>query len=311
MNLNAWLRVARKENFAIGHFNVSDFGGLKAVIGAAEALGAPVIIGVSDGERYFLGTGQIVALVRAFREETGLPIFLNADHAKSLESFKEAVDAGFDSVHFDGSELPYDQNVLQTKQAVLYAKSKNPDISVEGELGYLRGSSRVQEVVEIKPEDMTDPDMALEFVKATGVDRLAPVFGNIHGIVQKVIVAAPTSGVGVPTEASGDEKLDIERLRAIAVKTDAFLVLHGGSGLSASDIQAAIKAGTVKAHINTELRVAYRQGLEQALRQMPGETTPYKYLPVAIQAMQKVVEEKIRLFGSAGKARSTGLVINE
>ena len=153
----------------------------------------------------------------------------------------------------------------------------------------------VQEAVQIKPEDMTDPDMALEFVKETGVDRLAPVFGNIHGIVTKQ-----------------DEKLDIERLSAIAARLNrfavaqgggAFLVLHGGSGLSETDIKAAIKAGIVKAHINTELRVAYRQGLGQALDQMPGETTPYKYLPVAIQAMQKVAEEKIKLFGSAGKAK--------
>lgn len=281
MTLNDWLSRARQEGVAIGHFNVSNLEGMAAIVLAAAKLGAPVIIGLSEGEREFFGLRQAVALVRAWREITGLPIFLNADHTKTFEKIKEAVDAGFDSVHFDGSELPYDQNVRETKRAVEYAKSKNPDISVEGELGYLRGASRVQETVEIQPQDMTDPQQAAEFVRETGIDRLAPVFGNIHGIVTKQ-----------------KEKLDLGRLAEIRKKTEAFLVLHGASGLSDDDIRAAIREGIVKVHINTELRVAYRRALDEALRAMPSETTPYKYLASARQAMQRVVEEKIQLFGA-------------
>ncbi len=281
MGLNSWLSRAQKEGFAIGHFNVSNLEILRAVIQAAKIIGSPVIIGLSEGEREFFGISQAVAAIRAFREETGLPIFLNADHTKSFEKIKEAVDAGFDSVHFDGSELDYEENIRETKRAVEYAKSRNPDISVEGELGYLRGFSKVQEFVEIKKEDMTDPDMAREFVEKTGVDRLAIVFGNIHGIVTRQ-----------------KEKLDLSRLEAIREKTSAFLVLHGGSGLCEEDILEAIKRGIVKVHINTELRVAFRKALEEALDKMPQETTPYKYLSPAIEAVEKVVEEKLKLFGA-------------
>lgn len=285
MTFNDWFGRARKEGFAIGQFNVCTGDGMRAVVTAAAGLRAPVIIGFSEGELEFFDARQAVAAARAWKEETGIPIFVNADHVKSFEKIKEVVDAGFDSVHFDGSELSYDQNVRETKLAVKYAKLKNPEISVEGELGYLRGASKIQEIVELKPEDMTDPEQAAEFVRETGVDRLAPVFGNIHGIVTKQ-----------------EEKLDIERLRGIADKTDAFLVLHGASGISDSDVRAAINAGIVKAHINTELRAAYRKALDKALSQMPAETTPYKYLASAIDAMRKVVEAKIMLFGSAHKA---------
>jgi len=284
MNLNDWLKRAQKERFAIGHFNVSNLEVLKAVVNAANAADAPVIIGVSEGEREFIGVSEIVAIVRSYRTKMRWPIFLNADHTKSFEKIKEAVDAGFDSVHFDGSTLPYERNAEETRRAVEYAKSRNSNISVEGELGYLRGASKIQEMVEIKPEDMTDPDLAKEFVEKTGVDRLAPVFGNIHGIVTKQT-----------------EKLDLERLAEIRAKTDAFLVLHGGSGLSEDDIRGAIENGIVKVHINTELRVAYRRAIERAFKDMPDETTPYKYLSVAIESVQKLVEEKIRLFGSGDR----------
>jgi fructose-bisphosphate aldolase class II len=280
MTLNEWLKIALEKGFAIGHFNVSNLEGMAAVIRGAQTVGAPLIIGLSEGERKFFGIKQAVAAVRIWKEETGLPIFLNADHTKSFEGIKEAVDAGFDSVHFDGSQLDYETNIKETKRAVEYAKAKNPEISVEGELGYLRGESRLQEAIEIKPEDMTDPDRAAEFVRLTGVDRLAIVFGNIHGIVTKQ-----------------KERLDLSRLEAIRAKTNAYLVLHGASGLSDDDVREAIKRGIVKVHINTELRVTFRKALEQALYAMPDETTPYIYLSPALEAMQKVVEEKLRLFG--------------
>lgn len=285
MTLNHWFKKAADAHFALGHFNVSNLEAMHAIVRAAEELRAPVIIGVSEGEREFFGVREIVAVVRALREESDLPVFVNADHTKSFEKIKEAVDAGFDSVHFDGSELDYETNVRETKRAVEYAKSKNPDISVEGELGYLRGASKVQEVVEVRPEDMTDSEQAAEFARKTGIDRLAPVFGNIHGIVTKQ-----------------KETLDTGRLAAIRKATEAFLVLHGGSGLGADDIRDAVQNGIVKAHINTELRVAFRKALEQAFREMPEETTPYRYLAPARDAVGKVVEEKIKLFGSAGKA---------
>ncbi|MFN7088392.1 MAG: ketose-bisphosphate aldolase [Candidatus Paceibacteria bacterium] len=285
MNLNDWLKRAKNEGWAIGQFNVSNLEALHAVVFAGTKLHAPLIIGVSEGEREFFGIPEVVAIVKALKDKTGLPIFLNADHTKSFEKVKEAVDAGFDSVHFDGSALSYEENVHQTKRAVEYSKSQNVDISVEGELGYLRGTSRVQEEVEILPEDFTDPEQAADFVLRTGIDRLAPVFGNIHGIV-----------------TNAKEKLDLERLRAISAKTNAYLVLHGGSGVDFKDIRQAIRLGVVKINVNTDLRIAYRKALEKVLSDMPDETTPYRLLSPVVEKIQKVVEEKIKIFGSDGKA---------
>jgi fructose-bisphosphate aldolase class II len=285
MGLNDWLQRARAEGWAIGHFNVSNLEGIKAILNVALNLRSPVIIGLSENEREFFGTKFAVAIINVWRKENNnFPVFLNADHTKTFEKAKEAIDAGFDSVHFDGSHLKFEENIFETKKVVEYAKSINPDISVEGELGYLRGVSAVQQSVEISPQDMTDPDEAAEFVRATKVDRLAPVFGNIHGIV-----------------LNQKETLDIERLSKIREKTDAFLVLHGASGLDKEEIKKAIKNGIVKVHINTEIRVAYRKALEEVFREMPNETTPYKYLSFAIRAMEKVIEEKILIFGSNQK----------
>lgn len=283
--LREFLGQASRESFAIGQFNVSNSETLKAVVQATARLRSPVIIGASEGERAFFGLHELVAMIQAYREDTSLPIFLNADHTKSFEKIKEAVQSGFDSVHFDGSELPYEENISQTRKTVEYVREINPEISVEGELGYLRGASKVQEAIEITPEDFTKPEEALDFVKKTGVDRLAIVFGNIHGIVTK-----------------SQEKLDLKRLEEIRSSTGAFLVLHGGSGISDSDIRGAIEAGIVKININTDLRVAQRESLEKALEDFPEETTPYKLFTPVVEEVQKVVEEKIKLFGSANRA---------
>lgn len=285
MTLREVLQQAQNEGFAIGQFNVSNSEASKAVVQAAVRLRSPVIIGASEGERAFFGVNELVAVVKAYREESDLPIFLNADHTKSFEKIKEAVEAGFDSVHFDGSTLPYEENISETRKAVEYAREINPTISVEGELGYLRGASKVQEVVKITESDFTKPGEAKDFVEKTGVDRLAVVFGNIHGRVTK-----------------GEEKLNLKRLEEIRVATNAFLVLHGGSGISDPDIRGAIERGIVKVNVNTDLRVAQRESLEKTLEEFPAETTPYKLFEPVVEEIQKVVEGKIQLFGSANRA---------
>ena len=160
------------------------------------------------------------------------------------------------------------------------SKSRNVEITVEGEIGYLKGSSEVQKKIEISPADYTKPEEAKEFVVKTGVDRLAVVFGNIHGIV-----------------TDQEEKLDIEHFkRIVEAVPDVYYVLHGASGLKDSDVQAAIKAGVTNVHFNTELRVAYTEGLHKALHDKPGETTPYKYLKVGVDEMKKVVSAKVQMF---------------
>jgi len=292
-----YFKKAEEGNYAIGQFNCSSADQVKAVILVAQKLNAPVIVGTSEGESKFMGLRQAVKLVESYQEETGLPIILNADHTykdakdiQNLDKIKALLDVGYNSIHFDGSVLPYQENVKWTSEVVKMCKEKNPDISVEGELGFLPGASKVsKEKLEFKEEYFTDPEKALEFVKVTGVDRLAVSVGNSHGI-------------------SADEpKLDFDRIAKIneKVRDYAVLVLHGGSGIPDEDIKKAILLGIRKINVNTELRAAFTIALKDYFIKNPEETTPYKYLQASIDAMQKVVENKIIVFGSGGKAGSS------
>lgn len=277
------IKEAEAKKNAIGHFNVSDLAGLKAIFEVARLMKVPVIIGVSEGERDFLGVRQAAALVRSLREEFNYPIFLNADHTHSLEKVKEAVEAGFSAIMFDVSQLPLEENIKKTKEAVDYIKNVNPEILVEAELGYIKGSSTIlstSDVLIIKEEDLTKPEEAGQFVKETGIDLLAPAVGNIHGILKD----AP------------QPDLNIERIRQIKSVVGIPLVLHGGSGISDEDFLAAIDAGISIIHINTELRLAWRKGIEMALKAKPDEIVPYKLLPQVIEEIKKVVEYKLKLF---------------
>ncbi|MES2087600.1 MAG: class II fructose-bisphosphate aldolase [Patescibacteria group bacterium] len=274
--------VSRK--VAIGHFNISNLEGFWAVFDAAKELNVPVIIGVSEGERSFVGVRQVAALVKSLRDEFDFPVYLNADHTYSFEKVKEAVDAGFDAVIFDGTELPHDENVALTKQCVEYARSVNPEIIVEAELGFIGKSSKILEGipagVKISEEFLTKPDEAKKFVEETGADLLAPAVGNIHGMLS----------------GGKDPALNLGRIAEISEAVGIPLVLHGGSGNSPEDFLGAIKAGVAIVHINTELRVAYRKALMLSLQEHPDEISPYKYLKEPKLAMQKVVGEKLRLF---------------
>jgi len=272
--------------YAVGQFNVSTDEQIKAIVEIAKDLKSPVIIGTSESERKFIGTKQAVALIKSWQEKTGLPILLNADHCKTFEKIKEAVDAGYTAVHFDGSALPFEENVEITKQVVDYAKSKNPDILVEGEMGYLRGGSEVHEKIEIKPEDLTKPEQAKEFVEKTKVNSLAIAIGNIHGV--------ETNMENPPLYLDKLEKIQ----KAIP---EIFLVLHGGSGTPEEDIKKAIQLGITKININTELRIAYSQALREFLEKNPEEIKPYKILVPAVEAVKEVIKKKIDLFGSKGK----------
>ena len=286
MDLKNYFQKAQKEGWAIGQFNISNLETLRAIVQVAQKLKSPVIIGTSEGESKFLGLKQSVTLVQSFKNETGLPIFLNLDHGKSFEYIKEAVEAGYDSVHFDGSILSLEENIKTTKEIVDYAHKKG--VLVEGEVGFIAGASELLErAPEIKEEDLTNPEDALRFIKETGVDSLAVNIGTFHGI-----------------EASGrNPHINLQRLREIKEKVGdrVFLVLHGGSGTPEEDIKEAIKLGIVKININTELRLAFTNTLKQVLAENPEGTTPYKYMPKVMEAVQKVVEDKIKLFGSDNK----------
>lgn len=268
----------------IGHFNVADLVLLKAVFASAQELNLPVLVGASEGERKFIGLRQIAALVRSLREEFDFPIFLNADHTHSLSDAVEAAKAGFDSIVFDASALPFERNVRDTKQAVEALKSINPAILVEGELGDIGTGSEIHERAPDLVKGLTNPAQARDFVDSTGIDILAPAVGNMHGMLESMV--------------HGDAKkhLDIARIAEIKRAARVLLTLHGGSGTDDEDLRKAIEAGINVVHINTELRVAWRHGLEQALARQPSEVVPYKILPFAVESVKQVVHSRMKLF---------------
>ncbi len=288
-SLRKVLQDAEQRRVALGHFNVSDLVGFKAVVAAARQLNVPVLLGVSEGEREFLGVQQIAALVQSVRDEYECPVFLNADHTHSLESARRAAQAGFDEVIFDLSDRSFEENLKQTKEAVELLKSMRPEILVEGEIGYIGRSS---EIVAHAPEavTLTTPEEAVQFVSHTRVDILAPSVGNMHGLLPSMV------------RGETQKRLDVERIRQIKQQTGAFLTLHGGSGTADQDFVAAIQAGITIIHVNTELRLAWRHGVEEGLNAHPNEIAPYKILPAAVNSVEAIVASRLRLFNNLPEA---------
>jgi fructose-bisphosphate aldolase, class II len=278
------LSEAQGKGFAVGHFNVSDIAILKAVLGAARDMKTAVIVGVSEGERTYLGTRQIAAVIHSLRNEFDAPIFLDADHTHSLTSAIEAAEAGFDSIVFDLSALPFEENVKQTRQAVEALKGVNPTIFVEGEIGDIGTGSEIHETASETGGALTTSDEARQFVQVSGVDALAPAIGNRHGMSRSMV------------DGSSRKHLDLARIAEIKAAANCFLTLHGGSGTGDEDLVGAIRAGINIIHVNTELRVAWRRGLEKGLAADSSEVVPYKILPCAIAAVEGVVKSRLRLF---------------
>ena len=278
------LEQAQKNKVAVGHFNIGDDNMLMGVFAAARELRVPVMVGVSEGERAFLGVRQVAALVKSLRDEFDFPIYLNADHTHSLAKALEAANAGFDSIVFDLSALPFDENVRQTRDAVQKLKAINPDILVEGEIGDIGTGSEIHTTAPDLTKFRTTPDEAKKFIAATGIDILAPAVGNMHGLVQSMV------------EGKTKKHLDIERIAAIKKETGSLLTLHGGSGTDDDDFRRAIQAGINVVHINTELRLVWRNSLDASLAQHPAEVVPYKILPAVVEAIKQGALSRLRLF---------------
>jgi fructose-bisphosphate aldolase, class II len=237
-----------------------------------------------EGERTFLEVSQLAALVKSLREEENFSIFLNADHTHSLGSAVAAAKAGFDSIVFDLSALPFEQNVRQTRQAVEALKSINPAILVEGEIGDIGTGSEIHDSAPDRSKDLTTPEEAKHYIESTGVDILAPAVGNMHGMLQTMV------------QGGVRKRLDLTRIKEIKSACGSLLTLHGGSGTEDHDLQKAIAAGINIVHINTELRVAWRRGLEDAFTKRPREVVPYKLLPAAEESIKQVVLARLQLF---------------
>jgi fructose-bisphosphate aldolase class II len=250
----------------------------------ARATRAPIILGTSEGESKFVGLQEAVAMRNILRKKTGVPIFLNLDHGKSFEYLKEAVLAGYDMVHFDGSKLPLPENSMISKEVVKFAKWRG--VIVEGEVGRFGtdASKLYQEKFQIKEEDLTKLEDAVQYLAQAKVDLLAVSIGTFHGL--------DVSGIS--------PNLKLDRLQEISHLIKMPMTLHGGSGTPVEDLKKAIQLGICKININTDIRLVFANSLKKELE--AGEITPYKYLQKPIFNVQASAEEKIRLFGSDNKA---------
>jgi len=269
------------EGAALGHFNVADQVLFKAVIAAAAETKLPVLVGASEGEREFFGVRQLAALVKI--QESDLPVFLNADHTHSLAKAIEAANAGFDCVGIDFSALPFEENVSRTKEAVQAIKSIKPSILAEGEIGNIGTGSEIHETAQ-GDQKLSIPEEARQFVEATGVDILAPAVGNMHGMLKSMV------------QGKAKKHLDVERIAQIKQAAGVFLTLHGGSGTDDEHFRKAIAAGINIIHINTELRVAWREALVASLARNSDEVVPYRILRPVVDSVRQVVSSRLRLF---------------
>lgn len=279
------IHEADANHTAIGHFSFCNIETFWAIVNVARHLNLPIILGMTESERKFFGEKQAVELVRSVREEFNHPIFINADHTYSFDGVKVAVKAGFDSIIYDAAEKSLRDNIEETKQVVDFVRGANPDIMVEGELGYIGSSSTIHESfpegVKVNPEALTTAEDAKKFVKETGVDLLAPAVGSIHG---KLL--------------HGAEELDIDRIKAIKAAVTVPLVLHGGSGIQEQSMRRSREAGISVIHITTEFRLAYRNTLRDMLIKFPDEIAPYKLMENVIFEMEKVAEIKLGIIAN-------------
>lgn len=283
------MQRSRQQHFAVGAFNIDNQETLIAVCKAAQATHAPVLVEVSDGEVKAMGLDNIRDLVDNYRAEYGVEMYINLDHSPSVEAAKRGIDAGFEFIHIDISQANHDATlediVAQTKEVVEYAKFTGA--LVEAEERYFMGSSNVHKETidyeEVKKWN-TKPEEAVSFVTNTGIDTMAVQIGNLHGLYP------------VPKE------LDLELLQKIRDVIECQISLHGGSGTPLHYFEEAAKIGVSKININSDMRYAFRTTLEQVLRDNPDEYAVVKLMPTVYEAVQKVVEEKIGAFGSAGKA---------
>ena len=283
------MQRARTQHFAVGAFNVDDQETLRAIAAAAKNLNSPVLVEVSHEEVQAMGLENMRDLVDNYREELGIEMYINLDHSPTVEACKAAIDVGYEFVHIDISQANHDASdeeiIRATREVVEYAKFTGA--LIESEPHYFGGSSNLHteaiDYEEIK-KTFSTPDGARAFVEATGIDTFAAAVGNLHGKYP------------VPKE------LDLDLLRAIRESIDCNISLHGGSGTPLHYFESAAHIGVSKININSDLRIAYRTTLERVLRENPDQYAVMKLMNTVRDEVQKVVEEKISAFGSAGKA---------
>lgn len=282
VNMVAMLEKAKNEKYAVGQFNINNLEWTKTILTVAEEQNSPVILGVSEGAaRYMGGYKTIVNMVKGLIEDLSITVdvAIHLDHGTSFESCKKAIDAGFTSVMIDGSHHPLEENITMTKEVVDYAHARG--VSVEAELGTVGGQEDDIIADGIKYADI---DECVELVKRANVDALAPALGSVHGPYK------------------GEPVLGFDEMLAIKEATNKPLVLHGGTGIPDEKIQKSIERGTCKINVNTECQLAFARILREVIAKDANVYDPRKLIGPATKGIANAVTEKMKVFGSVGKA---------
>lgn len=278
------LQDALKRGYAVGAFNTSNLETTQAIVNAAAVKKSPLIINISEPAIKYAGLLAIITLIKSIAEQgqaKNLPIAIQLDHGKDFGKFSLFIKAGFTSIMIDASRLPYVENASLTKKTAELAHKSG--VSVQAELGAVPYADEESSFVSWG-KIMTDPNLAKKFVEETKVDSLAVAIGNAHGFFKE------------------RSDLDFERLRKISKLAKVPLVLHGASDFPADRTKEAVEGGVASFHIDTSLRVAFTEGIKEFLAENPAVYDPRLILGYGRQKVQKEVENKMEIFGSAGKA---------
>ena len=281
MNMKDLLAVANEHNFAVPAFNISDYNMFNGIIEAAEEKEAPVIIAIHPDELSHTTTEMVKGIIDRINKSS-VPAVIHLDHGASYAQVITAIQAGFTSVMIDGSSLPFEENIALCQKVVEAAHAVN--VSVEGELGTIGSTDAELEggnvIIYTEPED------AVKFVEATGVDTLAIAIGTSHGLYPK----------GMKPEL----KLDL--LKEIKGKVSIPLVLHGGSGNPDKEIGESVTLGVNKINISSDIKAAYYEKMREVLKD-ESLREPNQIQPPCVEAMKEVAFLKIQLFQADGKAK--------
>jgi len=283
--MNSVLIPAKENKYAVPAFNVCNLEFAKTVIETAEEMQAPVIVSLHPIEMEYAGMDEILHVVKSLAAKVKVPVVLHLDHGDSLDTVMKCLVRGFTSVMYDGSHLPFEENIRNTKEIVRIAKTLG--VSVEGELGLVGGAEGDNYVheVSLNTDQLTDPEKAVEFVEKTGIDSLAVAIGSAHGMYR------------------GEPKIDVVRLKEISSKVSIPLVLHGGSGTPETIIRECISYGIAKINIASELKYAFYQGVTSSISTNQDEYEPRVFLKEGQLLAKKLICQKFELFGSSGKVK--------
>jgi|SRR5690554_50073 len=285
-NPKPWIECAQQNGFAIGAFNANTLEQVQAIVQAAQAEYAPVIVQVSHNALLYIGSGNaalglryMAAVGQIAAQSVTVPVALHLDHATETEVL-QAIALGFTSVMFDGDGLSFEDNIAITRRLCEIAHANG--VCMEAEIGEVPKPG--DEEFDESAIALTDPDKALEFVTATGIDTLAIALGSVHGIKDKHL------------------GLDLARLASIRAKVSIPLVLHGSSGVTDDNIAQGIAMGLCKVNVATQLNKAFTRDVREALASNSDLVDPRKYLGAGRAAQIDAVRERIRFFGASGKA---------